>query len=48
MENEIVSTSKKDNVRERVDSKTENAERPEQPLSTCNSQDRKAERGELN
>lgn len=41
MENEIVSTSKKDNVREGAVSKTGNAERADQPLSTCTSQDTK-------
>lgn len=41
VENKIVSTSKKDNVRERAASKTGNAERAEKSLSTFTSQDRK-------
>lgn len=41
VENETVSTSKKDNEREWPVSNTGNAERAEQPLGTCPSQDRK-------
>lgn len=48
VENEIMSASRKDNAREEAVSKTGNAERAEQPLSTCTFQDRKAQKGELN